>query len=100
MAEDAAESGERKRPHLVLILPLFILIFSKTINAGLISTVAAATKNKKVSELWRWTKRWGDGGVNTGLQLGPKVVSPYNVARHALGLIIRFAVDATVNRHL
>jgi hypothetical protein len=33
-------------------------------------------------------KRWCDGGVNTGLQLGPEVVSTYNVARHALGFII------------
>jgi len=28
MAEDAAESGERKRPHLVSILPPFTLFFS------------------------------------------------------------------------
>jgi hypothetical protein len=34
------------------------------------------------------TKRWGNDGVKTGLQLGLKVVSPYNVAHHALDLII------------
>jgi hypothetical protein len=34
MAEDAAESGERKRPHLVSILPLFILFFSTSNEAA------------------------------------------------------------------
>ena len=45
------------------------------------------TKGERVLARDR-AKRWRDGGANTGLQLGPEVVSTYNVARHTLGFII------------